>query len=69
VTLADLLPSIQSLSQAEKLQLMQFLSAEVAQTSESNDRVPTVAIWSPYDAHEGAATLLQVLKDAKDGER
>jgi hypothetical protein len=32
------------------------------------EQIPSVAIWSPFDAHEGAATLLQVLNDAKEAD-
>jgi hypothetical protein len=65
--LLDLMSSIQLLSRGEKLQLIQLLAADIAQRIEPGDceNVPTVAIWSPFDAYEGAATLLEVLKDAE----
>lgn len=63
MTLAEMLPKIQTLPRADKLRLIQLLAAEVAR----DDGVPldaadqTISIWSPYDACEGAASLLNVL--------
>jgi hypothetical protein len=70
MSLVDLMPSIQSLSPSEKLHLIQFLAADVAGRMEPSgaEQIPSVAIWSPFDAHEGAATLLQVLNDAKEAD-
>jgi len=67
MTLNDLLPSLQALPRAEKLRLIQLLAADVASeealtTADSERAYP---IWSPYEAFEGAATLLDALKQEK----
>jgi hypothetical protein len=65
MTLTEMLPTIQSLSRAEKLRLIQLLAADVARDEEDVPAEQTVTIWSPYDSFEGAATLLQVLDENK----
>ena len=69
MSLTDLLPAIHALPHADKLRLMQVLLAEIA--SEEAVAMPTTdtphAIWTPYDAYDAAATLLQVLDDDTTG--
>lgn len=67
MTLAELLPKIRSLPRGEKLRLIQLLADDVAQNEEMPfDAVgKTVAIWSPYDSFQGAATLLEALNEGK----
>ncbi|WP_129672701.1 hypothetical protein [Candidatus Chloroploca sp. Khr17] len=67
MTLTELFPAIHALPRVEKLRLMQFLAAEIAR-DEAHALPPAEAeraIWSPYDAHEAAATLLQLLNDTR----
>jgi hypothetical protein len=63
MTLTELFPAIHALPRVEKLRLMQLLAADIAREEER--AVPLAgadcAVWSPYDAHDAAATLLQVL--------
>lgn len=65
MSLNDLLPTIRALPRTDKLRLIQLLAADVAREEgislDGGDR--TVAIWSPYDAFEGAATLLDLLEE------
>ena len=65
MSLSDLLSTIQALPRADKLRLIQLLAADVAHEDglslDAGDK--TVAIWSPYDAFEGAATLLDLLRE------
>ena len=70
MTLSEMLPTIQSLPRAEKLRLIQLLSADVARDSgvslvaADNDMADkTVPIWSPHDSFVGAAALLQALDE------
>ncbi|MFT5523936.1 MAG: hypothetical protein ACI9HK_001885 [Pirellulaceae bacterium] len=69
VTLSEILPTIQSLSRADKLRLIQLLAADVAWDDgivfDVADK--TVPIWSPHDSLQGAATLLCVLDEDKVG--
>lgn len=63
MTLADILPRIQSLPREEKLRLIQLLAADVAREEAVPDQPAdqTISLWSPHDAFEGAAALLRVL--------
>ncbi len=69
MTLNELLPSLHAFPRADKLQLIQILAADVA----CMDHVPagesgaTYSVWSPYQAFDGAATLLRVLGEDKAG--
>lgn len=63
MSLTDLLPAIHALPRADKLRLIQVLVSEIA--NEESMTMPATdtpqAIWTPYDAYDAAATLLQVL--------
>jgi hypothetical protein len=63
--LTELLPVIHALPRADKLRLMQVLAAEIANEEAVTLPSPDVAhaIWTPYDAHDAAATLLRVLSE------
>lgn len=67
MTLPELIPSIEALPRADKLQLIRLLAADVAReeaiTGDVADK--TVPIWSPYDSFEGAAMLLRALNQEK----
>ena len=67
MTLSKVLPTIQSLPRADKLQLIQLLAADVARDDGIVLGVAdkTVPIWSPHDSFHGAATLLRVLDEDK----
>lgn len=60
MSLAELLPSVRALPRSDKFRLMQELLAELAQ--EEGLAEGEYPIWSPCDAHEAAATLLQLLE-------
>jgi len=67
MTLSELLPSLHGLARVEKLRAIQVLAADVAR--EDGDMVPSseaaYPIWSPYDAFEGASTLMRLLDEEK----
>ena len=67
MTLSEMLPTIHSLTRADKLRLIQLLASDVARDHgialEVADK--TVPIWSPHDSFQGAATLLRVLDEDK----
>jgi hypothetical protein len=67
MTLTELLPTIQSLPRADKLRLIQVLAADVACEEQvaANLADKTIPIWSPYEAFDGAATLLRLLNDER----
>ncbi len=63
---SELISTLQGLSRADKLYVMQVLISELAQQEtdliKSNQSYP---VWSPYDAVEAADTMLKVLQAAK----
>lgn len=59
MSLTDLVPVVQALPRADKLQLKQFLVTELAREEGiSLITAHDYPIWSPYDAFDAAATLL-----------
>ena len=67
MSLTELFPAIKMLPRADKLRLMQFLVIDLAQ----EEGVPLLSadveypIWTPLNAFDAAATLLQMLKTHK----
>lgn len=64
MSLAELLPIVQSLPHADKIRLIQFLATELARDErvtviEANKPYP---VWSPYQAYDAAAVLMQALQ-------
>jgi hypothetical protein len=64
MSLAEVLPNVQSLSRADKLRLIQFLAQDLAQIEESGPIRPdqTYPVWSPHEAFGAAAVLMQALE-------
>jgi hypothetical protein len=64
--LTQLFPSLRELKRAEKLYVIQFLVSELAQEEtpllQSGVAYP---VWSPYDAFDAAAIMLNALAEAK----
>ncbi|WP_165074582.1 hypothetical protein [Paludisphaera rhizosphaerae] len=67
MSLAELLPAARSLSRTEKLRLIQVLAAELAEADDSAHLASEAKypVWSPFDAHQAAAVLLDVLEAEK----
>ena len=65
MSLAELLPSVQALPRSENFRLVQELIAELAQEEGLTEGEYTV--WSPYEAHEAASALMQLLEQDKAG--
>jgi hypothetical protein len=67
MTLHDLLPEVQSLSCVEKLHLIQFLAQDLAQGDGSQifEAHQSYPVWSPHEAFDAAAVLLDALKTEK----
>jgi hypothetical protein len=62
MSLAELLPGVRSLSRVEKLRLIQLLVEELVRSEESVIAAgQSYLVWSPDQAHEAAAVLLQAL--------
>jgi len=64
-TVAEMLPTIKALPRIEKLRLIQALVFELAR-EENEDLFAdngVYPIWTPYNAHDAAATLLNALEE------
>jgi hypothetical protein len=63
MTVSELFPALRNLPRADKLKVMQFLVAELAQEEEP-DLQPgaTYAVWSPLNSHEAAHEMSQLLE-------
>lgn len=63
MSLAELVPAVQSLPHADKLRLMQVLVFELAREEGVPLFAPNAAypIWSPYNATDAATVLLNAL--------
>jgi len=65
MSLGELLPSIQSLSRVEKLQLIQALAKELAEGKE-NAQIQagrSYPVWSPDQAFGAAEAMLKALRE------
>ncbi len=63
MSLTELQPAVRALPRRDKFLLVQELIAELAQ--EEGIAAIEYPIWSPYDAHDAAATLLKLLEQEK----
>ncbi len=67
MTLAELLPALHGLAKGDKLRAIQVLAADIAR-EDGEMLVASEApypVWSPYDAFDGAATLMRLLEGEK----
>ncbi len=63
MTVIELFPTLRNLPRADKLKVMQFLVTELAQEEEPTLQLgATYEIWSPFDSHEAAHKLAQLLE-------
>jgi hypothetical protein len=67
MSLAELIPLVNNLSQSDKLSLFKLLAAQIPdaelQVIFSASEYP---IWSPYDATEAAKILMQMIQDDQE---
>jgi hypothetical protein len=69
MTLTELFPTLRKLPRADKLKVMQFLIAELAQEEEpSLQPGATYTISSPLNSHEAAHKLAQLLESDERNE-
>ncbi|WP_437956044.1 hypothetical protein WME76_31905 [Sorangium sp. So ce119] len=63
MSLAEILPDVQSLSRVDKLRLIQLLAQELAEVEDDVGLVggQSYPVWSPDQAFAAADTLLQAL--------
>jgi hypothetical protein len=63
MSLTEIRPAVQALPRRDKFLLIQELIAELAY--EENVVPIEYPVWSPYDSHAAAATLLELLAREK----
>ncbi|BBC26046.1 hypothetical protein [Pseudanabaena sp. ABRG5-3] len=69
MSVTELLPNLQKLSRADKFLVMQFLVADLSKEegienlSESFQNNAVYPVWSPYDSHQAAHQLMQLLEE------
>lgn len=66
MTMTELFPTLRDLSRADKLKIMQFLIAELAREEEpSLQPGATYEVWSPFNSHEAAHKLAELLESER----
>lgn len=67
MSLAEVLPTVQRLSRADKLRLIELVAAELGRSEETTllEAGQTYPIWSPHDAYQAAEVLLHMLEEGK----
>lgn len=66
MSLAQVLPEVQSLSRTEKIRLIQFLAQELERDDSTMiEPGQSYPIWSPDYAFSAANALMQALEDEK----
>jgi hypothetical protein len=63
MSLTEVLPSVQSLSQEDKRDLLVLLSQELSQRPELLVEGQLHSWWSPHNAHDAASILLNRLSN------
>ncbi len=69
MSVTELLPNLQKLSRADKFLVMQFLVADLSKEegienlSDSFQNGAVYPVWSPYDSHQAAQQLMQLLEE------
>jgi hypothetical protein len=72
MSVTDLLPNLQKLSRTDKFLIMQFLVSDLSKgegienLSDSSFQAGAIyPIWSPYDSHQAAHQLMQLLEEER----
>jgi hypothetical protein len=64
MSLSELIPLINNLSQSDKLSLFKLLAAQVPDAElQAIFSASEYPVWSPYDATEAANILMQMIQD------
>ena len=65
MSLTELMPMLRALPRSEKVRAIQYLAAELGREEDVVALIRpgmTFEVWSPYDAHEAAATMMRALE-------
>ena len=68
MSLAELMPLVEGLSQNDRQQLMNFLAAQEVVEQRKIFSADVYPVWSPYDSFEAADLLAQMVKDDSHSE-
>jgi hypothetical protein len=69
MSVTDLLPNLQKLSRTDKFLVMQFLVSDLSKgegienLSDTFQSGAIYPVWSPYDSHQAAHQLMQLLEE------
>jgi hypothetical protein len=64
MSLSELIPLVNNLSQSDKLSLFKHLAAQVPDAElQAIFSASEYPVWSPYDATEAANILMQMIQD------
>lgn len=67
MSLAELLPLVDNLSQTDKLTLFRLLAAQIPDAElQAIFSASEYPVWSPYDATEAANVLMQMIQDDQE---
>ena len=67
MSLAEIIPLVNDLSQTDKLSLFKLLAAQVPDAQlQAIFSASEYPVWSPYDATEASNILMQMIRDDKE---
>jgi hypothetical protein len=67
MSLSELIPLVNNLSQSDKLSLFKLLAEQIPDTElQVIFSAPEYPIWSPYDATEAANILMQMIREDQE---
>ena len=67
MSLAEIIPLVNNLSQPDKLSLFKLLAAQVPDAQlQAIFSASEYPVWSPYDATEAANILMQMIRDDQE---
>ncbi|MEH1784916.1 MAG: hypothetical protein V7L23_04775 [Nostoc sp.] len=67
MSLAELIPLINNLSQSDKLSLFKLLAAQIPDAElQAIFSASEYPVWSPYDATEAAHILMQMIQNDQE---
>ena len=67
MSLSELIPLVENLSQSDKLSLFKLLAAQVPDAElQAIFSASEYPVWSPYDATEAANILMRMIQDEQE---
>jgi hypothetical protein len=67
MSLAELIPLVNNLSQLDKLSLLKLLASQIPNAElQVIFSEPEYPVWSPYEATEAANILMQMIQDDQE---